>query len=453
MLHKKGKKVTTRSYCSHINIGEKMKKIIRFIRHNSYLKYLFILAVVINGAIFFLSRTNFSNLVIHPSVQLNRESGPSSMTMTMKKEINTLLPQSTSTNKKKVILLYTTFFGTKFWSNRNQQAFIREMSEVCPKGISQNCIYTYDHALHLKTADALLFHGADVGRDDVKYMPSDLISLRHANKAYHQNWIFLSHESPLLTDYKSKPYNNVFNWTATYNRLSDAFIPYSRYERINTGKDTTATNMKKNYAASKTTLVAWQVSNCGSQTRLQYAKKLEKYVDLVVFGGCGDRFKNNGAACSKSNFKKCEGRLEKFKFYLAFENTFCTDYVTEKYWNTLNRESVPVVMTDSTEPGGAMIPGSFIDVHQFKSIKELADHLKFLDGNDAEYNKYFAWKDKFRTIDYSIYCEICFQINNQAGDQKKKVKDLSFTDKFSRGKTCDQWPDRRKDLERQIAEG
>ena len=429
-----------------INIGEKKMSI--FIRRRSYLK-IFILAMIIIAAILFQSRT-YSYLV-NPSVRVNRERN---LRLTRMKEIDKLLPQSTSANKKKVILLYTTFFGLKFWSNRNQQAFNREMSEVCPK---ENCIYTYDHALHLKTADALLFHGKDVGQDDVKYMPSDLISLRHANKAYHQNWIFLSHESPMacLPDDKNKPYNNVFNWTATYNRLSDAFIPYGRYERINTDKNAVVqpTNMKKNYAASKTSLVAWQVSNCGPQLRLKYVKKLEKYVDLVVFGGCAGRFKNKGGTCPRSNFNKCEEGLKKFKFYLSFENSFCTDYVTEKYWNALSRESVPVIMADSTdEPGGAMIPGSFIDVHQFKSIKELADYLKFLDGNDAEYNKYFAWKDKFRTVaDYSIYCEICFQLNNQAGEQK--VKELAFTDKFSRSKTCNQWPDRRRDLERQIAEG
>ena len=35
---------------------------------------------------------------------------------------------------------------------------------------------------------------------------------------------------------------------------------------------------------------------------------------------------------------------EKYKFYLSFENSFCTDYITEKLWKVLNYDIVPIVM-------------------------------------------------------------------------------------------------------------
>lgn len=55
-----------------------------------------------------------------------------------------------------------------------------------------------------------------------------------------------------------------------------------------------------------------------------------------------------------------------YKFYLAFENSVCVDYVTEKFWNALAFNVLPVVL------GGAdyqhMVPNtSYIDVRNFKS--------------------------------------------------------------------------------------
>ncbi len=35
---------------------------------------------------------------------------------------------------------------------------------------------------------------------------------------------------------------------------------------------------------------------------------------------------------------------KEYKFYLAFEQVLCEDYVTEKFWNALSRRVVPIVM-------------------------------------------------------------------------------------------------------------
>ncbi len=43
--------------------------------------------------------------------------------------------------------------------------------------------------------------------------------------------------------------------------------------------------------------------------------------------------------------RDCEvSLLSEYKFYLAFENSFCEDYVSEKFWNALRRSVVPIVM-------------------------------------------------------------------------------------------------------------
>ena len=41
-------------------------------------------------------------------------------------------------------------------------------------------------------------------------------------------------------------------------------------------------------------------------------------------------------------------------------------------------------------------PQSYINVEDFKSPKALADYLKFLDTNAAEYNKYHEWRKEYK---------------------------------------------------------
>jgi len=74
--------------------------------------------------------------------------------------------------------------------------------------------------------------------------------------------------------------------------------------------------------------VAWFVSNCEDQNgRLDYARTLSKYISVDIYGKCGTK------NCSRDNETSCFTKLEKdYKFYLAFENSNCKDYITEKFF-------------------------------------------------------------------------------------------------------------------------
>lgn len=88
--------------------------------------------------------------------------------------------------------------------------------------------------------------------------------------------------------------------------------------------------------------VAWFVSNCSARNnRLAYAKELSKYIQVDIYGACGN-FK-----CSRNQAKQCFDMLDKeYKFYLAFENSNCRDYITEKlYSNALTRNILPIVVS------------------------------------------------------------------------------------------------------------
>ena len=61
--------------------------------------------------------------------------------------------------------------------------------------------------------------------------------------------------------------------------------------------------------------------------------------------------------------------LSPYKFSLAFENSLCRDYVTEKFWRILNETlSIPIVMGGADYKALAP-PDSYLDVTNFTSPK------------------------------------------------------------------------------------
>lgn len=101
-----------------------------------------------------------------------------------------------------------------------------------------------------------------------------------------------------------------------------------------------------------------------------------------------------------------------YKYYLSFENSICTDYVTEKLFKVMQYNIVPIVM------GGAnysqLLPkGSYINVFDFNSARELTIFLSSI--NEQKYNSYFELKKNFQSqeIDETVLCKICTKLNEQ----------------------------------------
>ena len=81
--------------------------------------------------------------------------------------------------------------------------------------------------------------------------------------------------------------------------------------------------------------------------------------------------------------------LEKqYKFYLSFENSLCSDYVTEKFFNILKYDVIPVTF-NGADMSQIAPPHSYINTMDFKTPKELAKHLKHIAEDDALYASYF----------------------------------------------------------------
>ena len=126
--------------------------------------------------------------------------------------------------------------------------------------------------------------------------------------------------------------------------------------------------------------------------------------------------------------EKCYDMLEsKYKFYLSFENSVCTDYVTEKFFWIMTRNMVPVVY-GGADYSSIAPPHSYIDARQFEP-KELADYLLMLDANETLYNEYFWWKDNYyveagqEQMVKRGFCELCKKLHLESDGPNFKIYD------------------------------
>ena len=344
-------------------------------------------------------------------------------------------------SRKRLILIGTTLFGSKEW----QKLPMKDAANFAK--ISQcefhNCEVSYDKG-RFNESDAVVFHARDM--PDVNY----LRKISAEGRPSSQRWVYFILENPLNTP-NPKPLNGLFNWTMTYKFESDIFLPYKKYHKIKSKGTELA---KIDYAKEKNKvhnrrLVMWACSHCG-RLRDKFVKKLQKYVSVDVAGYCARNFKNPLHTCNSGGREACMNHIRNYKFYLAAENEFCDQYVTEKYWyNALEHDAVPIVFGGGPYNEIA-IPGSYINAADFSSVKALADYLKYLDKNDTAYNEYFDWKSKYELnkdhgwVCADIWvCDLCRLLHT---DYSVQVYD-KLSDFWSREKDCD---DKEKNMTQMI---
>lgn len=145
-----------------------------------------------------------------------------------------------------------------------------------------------------------------------------------------QIWAIWILESPANTvDFYGPA--DLINWTATYRWDSTVVTPYAKFVPFRRRRQRGRGESKpggRNYAANKTRMVAWFVSNCNAKnSRWEFAQELGKYVPVDVFGACGT------LECPRSEQSECNSQLNTdYKFYLSFENSNCDHYITEKFF-------------------------------------------------------------------------------------------------------------------------
>ena len=311
------------------------------------------------------------------------------------------------------------------------------------------CVYTNDHSLY-NESDAVVIDTRNVQRLN----PIDRLPLFRPPK---QHWIGYLREAPQRNlTLRGKPYETWFNWTITYSMNGDVVIPIGMClpTRDMVAKDPSSiTNVirrvygksadsmpwikrpakeiyvPQNYAKRKTRLACWVVSNCRTPgLRERYVAELKLHLDITIFGKCvGEGINKTGGSKFFSDL------LKTHKFYLAFENSLCTDYITEKVFARMASNILPIVL------GGAdytahLPPHSYINVKDYSSPQKLAKYLHELDKNDTLYNEYYAWKKNYScfvgTRGVTLQCELCRMMN----ENRNKVNAIPDINTFWSGK-------------------
>lgn len=212
-----------------------------------------------------------------------------------------------------------------------------------------NCIFTDNKDLldgDYTQFHALIFTEQLFKRSDIK-LPQ--------KRSKEQIYIFSTLESSYNYPACEVSYDNFFNWTFTY-RL-DSVVPWTYFVVRNVNRSIVAPRRHVEWQiydenlsiptqiqqvlSGRKKAAAWLVTNCWADSlRNNYLTRLQEHLfhfslQIDVYGGCSK------AKCAYDN---CEVMLRKdYYFYMAFENSFSEDYVTEKVLHGYDNYVVPIV--------------------------------------------------------------------------------------------------------------
>ena len=312
-----------------------------------------------------------------------------------------------------------------------------------------NCLVTRDRKL-LAKSDAVVIEVRGIAH--IKDMPQ--------HREPWQRWVYFNIESPyfaildykgnyVMDDFKQKL---AFNWTMTYRTDSDVPMLHGWIVKKTPQEQEKDPDIAA-LVTGKSKLVAALVSNCFyvRNGRGAYMKELAKHMNVEVYGSCGT-FKCDGHYTKHA----CE-KVGQYKFFLAFENSNCRDYISFKMWmQGFGNKAVPVVLGTYKEDYVKQAPpGSFIHADDFESPKELAAYLLKLDKDDAAYSKFHEWRKTYKIeYDYRFlgsfaWHSVCSALNRRYKEPPrwhKKITDFEnvakdcylnkWVNKTCGGKTC-----------------
>ncbi|XP_053611905.1 alpha-(1,3)-fucosyltransferase C-like [Plodia interpunctella] len=323
--------------------------------------------------------------------------------------------QLTINPKTYYILQWTTGKRSPFYHMGTGPSKFIEMK--CPH---QNCYVTDNRSYlsDLKDFDAIVFNGNDVINMNQDQLPQERSPL--------QKFVFGATESAPNKMACNPIMENLFNWTWTYKLDSDVRWSYILIYNSDGDEIGPKPNMEwpmemEPIQDEETTFIldgkskaaAWFVTHCKTLgKREDFVNKVKPELSklnltLDVYGKCGD------LDCPRSKSDECYDMVKKdYYFYFSFENSFATDYVTEKLLTALNNFAIPVVY------GGAdysrfLPPGSYINARELDP-ELLASTMKDIIENRTRFYDYFRWRNHFRYKrgeNDSEICNICTALN------------------------------------------
>lgn len=269
-----------------------------------------------------------------------------------------------------------------------------------------NCKLTEEPGC-LSKSDAVIFKG--------RHLPKEF-----PYRPLGQIWIFAEDETPYHYDvfgaaYKESKWSSAFNWTMTYDHSNtDIFLPYGEIRKRETKDYRNFLNIAKN----KTKDAVIVTSNCNPPSKRQfYINGLKAFIDVDVLGECGEKWNCGEKWIHNDCFKTL---TMPYRFYLAFENSFCRNYVTEKFFENFNYDIVIVSRSARIENYGTFyLPEeAYISTADFNSVEELGLYLQSISNNYTKYAELLHSKSKYYSPGFEetyqkALCDLCKRMNNQ----------------------------------------
>ncbi|CAG8474129.1 8567_t:CDS:1 [Paraglomus occultum] len=170
-------------------------------------------------------------------------------------------------------------------------------------------------------------------------------------------------------------------------------------------------------------LFAWMAVNCDAPNKREhYIRELMEHTKVHAYGSCLHNQDAPDDILAKYGLEKslAPGHLTEhmyevkrdilspYKFILAFENSNCDGYVTEKVYDALLVDAIPIYM-GASDIDDYVPPGSVIKVADYESMSALIEHTERIANNKTLYESYFAWK-KDKT--HENFCKKCHPLDD-----------------------------------------
>ncbi|XP_029963873.1 alpha-(1,3)-fucosyltransferase 9-like [Salarias fasciatus] len=275
----------------------------------------------------------------------------------------------------------------------------------------RGCKVTDDRSRYTQ-ADAVLIHHRDICCGGTHLPPKP--------RPPGQKWIWFNFESPTHAPQLWK-YEGIYNLTLSYREDSDVAMPYGcliqnalvnkvpfgHYAVPLGGSSASPTELHRPH------LVAWVVSNWSeSHARVAFYKLLKQHIQVDVFGAAGRPLSHDGTVLVDL--------IKQYRFYLAFENSQHTDYITEKLWNAVRGGAIPVVLGPSRKNYERFLPPeAFIHVDDFPTAQDLAQYLLKVKDSPSLIEKHLSWRKNYSLYRSSWctdhYCTACMAAKRRKG--------------------------------------
>ena len=210
-------------------------------------------------------------------------------------------------------------------------------------------------------------------------------------------YIITSMESPVRRPWwhrmRSSPFIDGFNFLWSYNRnlsLHSSYMTMSKFDLSQMLRPPIVPFAKKLTSALMITLV----TNCDNRFgRATLIRRLMLHIGLHNYGNCFRNQKPFRSASYETEVKL----VAQYKFVLSVENSFCADYVTEKWIRGLRAGSIPVIASvkgfpNYTEFDPALHLPVYINTVDFGSPDDLANRMKKIGASEHLYSEYMAYR-------------------------------------------------------------